>query len=140
MRRLLALSILAFSATLSVVLAAHSPRDAAANDVELAIPMVLEYQEINQKYFGGKLPANTLIFWSRQLKAMNDMGQTISDGKRFTILLDIQMKEIGYDDVADEVLFHESCHIAVFPYDGHGAPFQKCMERLAKAGAFRDLW
>lgn len=102
--------------------------------------MAAEYADINEKYFDSKLPKDTEVMWSRQLAVMGDMGLTITDGERFTIFLDIQMKEIGYERASTEVLIHEICHVAVFPYEEHGDPFQNCMSRLAKAGALADVW
>lgn len=140
MRRHIAVFYLLFVIVFSVMLVEVSLAALAFTATVPAPEMAEEYAEFNRKYFSEKLPKNTVVVWSRELAAMGDMGLTITDGERFTIFLDIQMKEIGYERAASETLLHEICHVDVFPYGDHGGPFQGCMESLAKRGAFRAVW
>lgn len=103
--------------------------------------MQKHFAEFNKEYFGNRLPKNTEIAWS--IKALRDegyMGLTIEDDEGFTILLDIQMKNIGYEKVSDATLIHEMAHVDCYPIFGHGKCFQDDMLRIATMGGFRDIW
>lgn len=150
MRRHLAIMFLMVSVFLAFLLATRRvnvcrstipPIQVLASDGAIDAPeMLAKYEILDDRYFAGRLPKNTEIKWSPELAYLDDMGLTIHETSGFTIYLDIQMRDLGYEKAAEETLLHEMVHVDVYPFDGHGEKFQNDMLRLAKAGAFRDLW
>lgn len=121
---------------------APSPRAQDFFDFIPAPEMQKHFSEFNKKYFGNRLPKNTDVEWSvEELRLEGYMGLTLrNDDGSFTILLDIQMKTIGYEKVADGTLIHESVHVDCYPIMGHGKCFQSDLLRIATMGGFKDIW
>jgi predicted SprT family Zn-dependent metalloprotease len=102
------------------------------------MPTVLErtYRLFNRKYFGNRLPKHTdlLLRWGKIAGMGYQQGDEIV----------INRKDRRRDSVWKMTLLHEMVHLALpnaKAHNGfHGQDFQKEMLRLAKAGAFKDLW
>lgn len=92
--------------------------------------LVRSYRIFNSCYFGSRLPEDMELSWAR-LKA--DMGYCDST----EIVLDRRLKR--WPRVALSTLLHEMAHLSSGAA-GHGPKFQKEMLRLAKVGAFKDIW
>lgn len=101
----------------------------------------LLYNRCNRVYFGGKLPEDIVVgygttgqFRKHRVKkgtcaftAYNPLAIVIHRGAN---------KSMTYIQ-AD--LLHEMCHVSK-PRAGHGEVFQKEMLRIAKLGAFANVW
>lgn len=109
------------------------------------------YNHYNREFFGGKLPEGVRLYFAPKLDKVNT-----KDGKhRSTCAITYfyqnhppkivirktatsNMRHIASD------LLHEMCHISVPTADceekNTNGKFQKEMKRLAKAGAFYNIW
>jgi len=99
------------------------------------MPTVLEktYRLYNRKYFGNKLPKvpDVDLRWADIPEMGYELGGEIVLNKRYRTR----------DAVWKLVLLHEMNHLYTpVEKDDHGPKFQRGMLRLAKAGAFKDLW
>ena len=65
---------------------------------------------------------------------------TLLNESRPVITLASDLSRLSRTSVAMMTLLHEMCHLAVPKRIWHGPKFQKEMLRLAKAGAFKELW
>ena len=108
------------------------------------------YNHYNAEFFGGRLPDGVKLYSAQKL----DKVQTEKGKKRSTCAITYFYKEpqppkivirrtaaknMRY--IASDLL-HEMCHIAApnAECDDVGGEFQKEMKRLAKAGAFYNVW
>jgi hypothetical protein len=94
----------------------------------------------NRKYFYKKLPRYR-VRWDRKICRRGWLGEC--DEK--TISLAYELKRWGLNRVIKQTLLHEMVHARLLVGDGdgdvgHGRNFQKEMLRLARAGAFKNLW
>ena len=106
-----------------------------------------EYDALNAEYYESRLPQATLSFASN-LKGMDDAGNMVPaeavtfPGEYPRIRIDSEFK--NYPSVAFELVIHEQCHVSTDKFhpefDQHGPNFQKCMLRMAEAGALKELW
>jgi len=89
------------------------------------------YREYNKKYFGNRLPKSTQLRWAD----MSMMGYQLDDE------IVINRRDRKRDRVWKGTLLHEMVHLSLpkTRFD-HGKEFQKEMLRLAKLGAFRNIW
>jgi len=106
-----------------------------------------QYAVSNMKYFDNKLPKDTKIFFSRNLKnnsGLPSMAWTMCDHPvRLECTIKIDPAKSPTRGAAYMTLFHEMCHIKLWDDDtgdDHGPNFQACMTDLADRGAFRDWW
>jgi hypothetical protein len=79
------------------------------------------FNRINVEYFHGQL-LEVHVRWGL---LDNDYGEARSDG---VIIIDAGSVKDGTK--LDEVIKHESCHIAVGVDEQHGPKWQTCMERF----------
>ena len=109
----------------------------------------------NKKYFSSSLSTNTQLRWCLRFKkphekyyAVTNRYREINKVKRskedsFYIIISNQAKKVGTSFIL-MTLLHEMAHIATWKSDkskkGHGPVWQKEMLRLAKMGAFKNLW
>jgi SprT-like family len=113
-------------------------RQHAPSDDTVSIEWTHRYEEINDSYFEGKLPADVVVHLSN---IQNDMGRTTPVGKSYRI--DLSPRWNPTEKELSITLFHEVCHIAVkwdVELDAHGPKWQACMHRLSALGAFEDSW
>jgi len=105
-----------------------------------------KYNEYNDRYFKGRLPLGREV---RLLVCSEDkMVNTGVFGEYEDFEIRIEKKAYGRPrekSQAQSTLLHEMVHmdldfLGVDEKDQHGPRFQKGMLRLAKLGAFRDLW
>lgn len=93
------------------------------------------YHQFNKQYFSNRLPKDMVAHYD----AIWQMGVTKYYRERpLYILLSHKLRwtECG----SGMVLLHEMCHVSL-PYRvNHGKEFQKAMLKLARKGAFKDLW
>jgi hypothetical protein len=98
----------------------------------------------NRRYFGGKLPDDTRVGWSEEVRRyaverVHVHGKTKCserDCRTSFIKIHPDLKKVMA--MALMTLLHAMIHL-----DGkltHGPKFQGSMKRLAAKGAFRDLW
>ena len=101
-------------------------------------PTVLEkaYRQYNRKYFGNKLPRHTDVL----LRWANIPGMGYQQGDEIVI----NRKDRRRDSVWRGTLLHEMVHLSLpnaSPHNGfHGKDFQKEMLRIARLGAFENIW
>ena len=105
------------------------------------------YKELNAAWFNGKLPEDHVrISWDSITERNGDIAFTWitnyeGEGERISIVLSPRMKNCG--SCTKMLLLHEMAHIKLRKRkvrDVHGREFQHEMQRLARIGAFRDLW
>ena len=101
-----------------------------------------EYRHINDGYFDGNLPRDTVIRFTDNIPINEKvMGLTDVEGDHFVIYISPKYSPVS--STADEVEIHEMCHIATFQddvFDDHGPKWQQCMLNLAERGAFSSIW
>jgi hypothetical protein len=105
------------------------------------------YDALNQEFYDNKLP-EAIVRFTNKPYGQDENGNTVrAVGLSFPtepkqIMIDDVMKD--YPVVAYETLAHEQCHVYVDKFtpefDEHGPKFQKCMLKLAEAGALAHLW
>ncbi len=112
---------------------------------DLELPEI--YKELNAAWFNGKLPEDHLrISWDSITERNGDIAFTWitnyeGEGERISIVLSPRMKNC--ESCTKMLLLHEMAHIKLRKRkvrDVHGREFQHEMQRLARMGAFRDLW
>jgi hypothetical protein len=92
------------------------------------------YRRYNARYFGGKLPDDTAIYWAPNHKRLActfqvdgvhhiEMDPTLMVGQRFIHIM----------------LLHEMRHISLRPYGGHGDEWKQNGREMMAAGAY-DEW
>ena len=102
----------------------------------------------NRKYFGERLPKGTVVSWSSAIRK-HEIERTHIHGKtkcsesgcrQSFIRLHSDMQKM--QAVALMTMLHAMVHLDGYMDgpDDHGPRFQRQMQRLAKRGAFRDLW
>lgn len=96
-------------------------------------PIARAYAAYNKRYFGNRLPHNTIVKWAVIKDAAADCVLTDPP----TIRVDRHLRTWG--KLWRFSLLHEMAHIAS-PDGSHGAGWQKQMHRLARIGAFDKLW
>jgi SprT-like family len=92
------------------------------------------YREFNRKYHNGELPNDVDIFYA----PMEDCSGLVDFHHGETLLIINPMCALD-STVLRMTLHHEMAHIKT-QVRGHGSVFQQEMLRLAKLGAFRNLW
>lgn len=93
------------------------------------------YRKYNRRYFGGRLPAVDIRF------------ADIDDGCLGICIVFAGTHEIriarpirSWGKVVKCTVLHEMCHVALPKRVEHGPRFEREMQRLAAAGAFKGLW
>lgn len=86
-----------------------------------------KYRHFNRKFFNSRLPKNTKLCWENMYEMGYQQGDKIA----------INRQDRKRSRVWQFTLLHEMCHIL---HPNHGPGFQREMLRLAKAGAFKNLW
>lgn len=103
---------------------------------EIAIDLIFLYAAYNQKYFKDKLPRAVPIFWcSKDKLDANSMATCFYTAPAIMVTEELK----AFPCVAKFTLLHEMVHLR-WPKAKHGKKFHKEMLRLAKIGAFKDLW
>lgn len=94
------------------------------------------YLWFNKKYFSNKCPKNLKVKFGKL--PQNAFGVTKYEGREpFEIVIDLNPM---WSSAIAGTLLHEMVHVYL-PYRcGHGKVFQAEMLRLAKQGAFKDIW
>lgn len=94
------------------------------------------YRDYNRRYFGGRLPVDTVCYYSTVDHCYGDCACDAAG--RFTIRVnpDITSRRCS----RRFTLLHEMAHVAVWPRRTHGKYFDSEMLRLANAGALKGLW
>jgi hypothetical protein len=113
------------------------------------------YKRLNKRYFGGKLPAPETfeLEWSERMPSACMAVCHVHDVSAcdewcpepcwgHVIRIDPVFKR--FESIWEMHLLHEMCHLRACLGDkrfaSHGPTWQAEMMRLAKAGAFNDLW
>ena len=103
---------------------------------EIAIDLILAYHFFNNEFFKGKLPKNVPIFWGTK----EQLGKESMATCFYTAPAIVMLKELKeLPCVAKSTLLHEMVHLE-FPKAEHGKKFYNRMLKLAKQGAFKNLW
>lgn len=94
------------------------------------------YKECNKKYFGGRLPENIEIEWSKRMtSSAGQCRYQISyddNGKQIGIPKSVKLSYLYHKKFENEILdtlVHEMIHVE-HPLDGHGPIFKKRMKEL----------
>jgi hypothetical protein len=90
------------------------------------------YRLYNKQYFRNKLPRDAKVHF-RKIKWLGE-----ADVYRGKICISKRTK--WSKSISLMTLLHEMVHLKRPRGECHGPGFQKEMLRLAKAGAFKDLW
>lgn len=109
-----------------------------------------QYDLYNIHYFGGKLPKFP-VQWSKSLlKSKQFYGLLRYDSKTpSNNLIEISAELRRFSQYAAIILLHEMCHVKLrdrpgeFPKNTnkpHSEAWHKEMTRLARKGAFNELW
>lgn len=92
------------------------------------------YLRFNKKFFGGRLPKDLRVRFKKMRK--EDLGYTRYFG-RTPVVICINP---GPYQLVMGTLLHEMCHVNLPTRVQHGKEFQNEMLRIAKLGAFKDIW
>jgi hypothetical protein len=104
-----------------------------------AADLKLWFGEYNQSYFLGALPDDTRVTYADLGSAL--MASTDHIEGVFHIRINPKLNPSATGVLM--AILHEQCHVLLWysdPMEQHGVEFQRCMHRLAAAGAFDDLW
>lgn len=104
------------------------------------------FHVLNKKWFNGKLPRNTKVFYSDELiaegerKPRHDYGDADWEaGSPPVIRINPLLREQGWYTAIRQTLIHEAVHLEAtrLGYRGeHGVGWEKIMRKLANRGAF----
>lgn len=97
----------------------------------------IAYDSYNKKYFGNKLPKDMVVHFAPCGDERNIGFTRFYRNRPLFIVIDKRIRKMKAIVLA--TLLHEMVHCEL-PKSNHGAPFQKRMLKLAKAGAFNKLW
>lgn len=95
------------------------------------------YKRYNKKYFGGKLPDINIRFGETHRKFV--IAETIFLGGHPSSIV-IYRKFKRWDKIVLQSLLHEMVHVSLPVKIVHGPKFEAEMQRLAKLGAFKNVW
>lgn len=101
------------------------------------------YREYNRKYFGNRLPDVFIDFTTPRDLAKNGLGKatcavTFLKGYSRPAIF-ISRNPLKTWRYVKSDLLHEMCHVAR-PRADHGQAFEEEMLRIAKMGAFKNIW
>lgn len=97
------------------------------------------YLQLNRKWFGNKLPKDTICVWSRALNREPLQAELDDEAEPLIIRLNSHLRR--FDNLTEYNLLHECAHIATLSEaDPHGPRWQREMMRLARARAFEHIW
>jgi hypothetical protein len=111
------------------------------------------YNQYNQRFFGGKLPNNVLLFYAPKLDKVNTkdgkhrstcaVTYWLEGGPAANVIVIRKTRTSNMRHLVSDLL-HEMAHIAKPKADceakDRNSEFQKEMKRLARAGAFQNVW
>lgn len=93
-----------------------------------------QFLTFNVLYFGGQLPTDTIVIWSRKLRP-TVCGEYDGDD---TIAINATLR--NFRPCWKSTLLHEMAHLATHEEAAeHGPKWKREMARLMKLGAFDDL-
>jgi hypothetical protein len=104
------------------------------------------YREFNREWFGGRLPADTRLYWmpARMANRSGHLAEVWGTRKQHRPITNFKISvsnRIRFSSrLVVRVLLHEMAHISTGLGAQHGPRWQREMLRLAKAGAFARLW
>jgi len=106
------------------------------------------FLEYNSRYFRNSIPRNTKVVWGEEdPNCIGYARRTHEEPVELKIWISprCQMGVIKnlLTRVTRGTLLHEMAHLKLwkkYPKENHGNIFNKEMKRLAKVGAFRNLW
>lgn len=165
--QVMAIGVMAGVSVLGVTMTARRDRQLATLKQEREATagrlLSVQYSVYNEKYFAGKLPRALSVTVSDAATRAGDIGY-FSPGEAEIVL---NPDFIGSDKILYHCLLHEMAHAELFYFPktatsralaqsyvtggtgivfslgadyAHGDDWQTEMLRLAKAGAFKDLW
>lgn len=96
-----------------------------------------EYREFNKSYFGGKLPKNVFLFWSKKLyeKAYGQYYEASDYRLRFAAIAVWSGLKTG--NTYPGTLLHEMIHVKI-GY-GHGRHFDRERKKLLRYREIREI-
>jgi hypothetical protein len=97
------------------------------------------YLAYNRLYFGSRLPADLPVTWCRSLP--KELWACMEFDKK-PRAIKINASLMGSGQWAKMKLLHEMAHVSVHGKERgeHGPLWHREMRRLARVGAFDDLW
>lgn len=100
-----------------------------------------QYRTLRRKWFRPTFPKNVQIRWAKRLK-WDGYGVSHWSPKDQTLYLLISRRaERGGIAILLGTILHEMAHAATFhEHEQHGKRWQREMLRLARIGAFKDIW
>jgi hypothetical protein len=107
------------------------------------------YRMANRRYWHGRLPLDVKVRWDAKLYAKERAIGIMQSVPGVGVLIVLSTKLRCCAGLVGLVMLHEMAHLAILARagnfgaggrDSHGAAFQREMVRLAKAGAFKNLW
>lgn len=93
------------------------------------------YGHYNRKYFGGRLPADIPILYDSRKGSVAQLEEG-SEGKPTIVFSPPYATEGG---IVRITLLHEMVHVELWPERNHGKRYQRRIDELYKAGAYRGL-
>ena len=97
------------------------------------------YNVLNEKWFGDRLNKKTVVAWSN-LDGEECIAFECRRANRKVPLLLVHQDLRQFSKLVEFQILHEMAHKALPLRYEHGEKWQGEMMRLAKAGAFKDLW
>jgi hypothetical protein len=103
------------------------------------------YHLVNRRYWRGRLPRDVIVRWDRKLLRREHAVATLENYPAVVCIIRIARELYCCRGLVGLVILHEMAHLAIQlrlqrACAGHGWRFQQEMMRLAKLGAFRELW
>jgi hypothetical protein len=93
------------------------------------------YGRYNREFFGGKLPPNIPILYDSRKGSVAQL-ESDSQGSLAIVFNPVHATEAG---VVRITLLHEMVHVEQWPARNHGKRYQKRIDELYAAGAYRGL-
>ena len=93
------------------------------------------FRDYNDRWFAGRLSDAAVRYGY-----LGDCYGQVCDGTLDGFTITLNARYAHDERVIGMTLLHEMAHMALWPYKGHDKRFEKEMQRLALAGAFKGLW
>ena len=99
------------------------------------------YDKLNQKHFAGAL-SRASVKWKKGLIKDRVIARTERWPEVYKIEIDDTLRTLELVNYTELSLLHEMAHIKCWPEQGteHGSCWKDEMRRLAREGAFDEIW
>lgn len=98
--------------------------------------LLSQYRKYNRLLFGGKLRADVILYWDALEGLDAECSDEIIPG---SIVIRVNTAFAGWKNQWRICLIHEMAHLHLWPYEAHGEPWDREIQRLTTFKSYRKL-